>query len=323
MPSSKPRFPEDLPSDQTVFCPDIEESLSHYIADLGYRLIKIFPADRPRIAVVEKDGRRVQLESDHLEEEPEFAPEKGHFVVSRADDSAVWHEGRAGMQYRDLIPGRLGGRVIASHIRIPEGGPVPDYVHFHKIDFQIICCIRGWCELVYEDQGPSFRFEAGDCVLQPPGIRHRVLKCSDGFEVIELSSPAEHPTYAEHGFELPTNTVARERSFAGQTFLHFKWSESVSEALTDGVEITRTGVTDASGGAIGLEQISITGPMSGPFRPPGKGASLIFILNGSPAVKLGHHELLLNKSECLLNKASHLEIEFATPGTEFLLFHIR
>src|SRR5206468_11860225 len=33
-----------------------------------------------------------------------------------------WITGRAGMEYRDLIPGRLGGKVIASHIRLTTGG---------------------------------------------------------------------------------------------------------------------------------------------------------------------------------------------------------
>ena len=37
------------------------------------------------------------------------------------------------MLYRDLIPSRLGGRYIASHITIAEGGPVADWVHFHRI----------------------------------------------------------------------------------------------------------------------------------------------------------------------------------------------
>jgi hypothetical protein len=49
----------------------------------------------------------------------------------RASTRGTWV--RAGMQYRDLIPGRLGGRFIASHIRIPDGGDVPDYVHYHRI----------------------------------------------------------------------------------------------------------------------------------------------------------------------------------------------
>jgi hypothetical protein len=40
------------------------------------------------------------------------------------------------MRYRDLIPGGSGGRYIASHITIDEGGPVSDWVHFHRIALQ-------------------------------------------------------------------------------------------------------------------------------------------------------------------------------------------
>ena len=111
------------------------------------------------------------------------------------------------VRYRDLIPGRLGGRVIASHIHIPSGGPVPDYVHFHRIEFQMIYCRSGWVRVVYEDQGESFVMHAGDCVLQPPEIRHRVLASSDDLEVIEVSVPAEHETFAEHEITLPNKTI--------------------------------------------------------------------------------------------------------------------
>ena len=72
------------------------------------------------------------------------------------------------MLYRDLVPDRLGGSIIASHISIPDGGPVPDMVHYHTIGFQLIYCYRGWVRLVYEDQGPEFIINAGDCVIQPP-----------------------------------------------------------------------------------------------------------------------------------------------------------
>jgi quercetin dioxygenase-like cupin family protein len=107
------------------------------------------------------------------------------------------------MEYRDLIPGRLGGRVAASHIRLPEGGVVPDYVHYHKIGFQMIYCWRGKVKVVYEDFGDPFWLEPGDCVLQPPEIRHRVLENAAGTEVIELSSPAVHETWADHETDLP------------------------------------------------------------------------------------------------------------------------
>jgi hypothetical protein len=60
------------------------------------------------------------------------------------------------MHYRDLLPSRQGGRFIASHIRIPDGGPVADDVHHHDVRFQLIHCVAGWVRLVYEDQGEPF-----------------------------------------------------------------------------------------------------------------------------------------------------------------------
>jgi quercetin dioxygenase-like cupin family protein len=138
-------------------------------------------------------------------------------TVSRLAD-ARWEVGRADMLYRDLVPGRDGGRLIASHIRIPTGGPVPDYVHFHTVELQIIYCWRGWVRVVYQDQGPPFVLEPGDAVLQPPGIRHQVLECSPGLEVIEVACPAEHRTAADPELALPTAALRPEREFAGQRF---------------------------------------------------------------------------------------------------------
>ena len=53
---------------------------------------------------------------------------------------------------QDLVPDRCGGRFVASHIRIEKGGPVPDYVHFHRVRFQCIFCYRGRVRVVYEGQ---------------------------------------------------------------------------------------------------------------------------------------------------------------------------
>ncbi len=128
--------------------------------------------------------------------------------------------GRAGMHYRDLIPDRLGGSIIASHIRIPDGGPVPDMVHYHKVGFQLIFCIKGWVDVVYEDQGPPIRLTAGDCFIQPPEIRHRVLEASDGIEVIEIGVPAEHVTAIDHEMTLPTPHLRPDREWQGQRFVH-------------------------------------------------------------------------------------------------------
>ena len=170
------------------------------LEQLGLRVDMIMPADDPHIAELSSGDVRVRLETT--------APERAR--------GSAWHLGRAGMQYRDLIPDRLGGRFIASHIRVPDGGPVPDYVHYHAIRFQMIYCYKGWVRLLYEDQGDAFVMAAGECVLQPPGIRHRVLECSPGLEVIELATPAVHATFADHVMTLPT--ARRGRIYEGQQF---------------------------------------------------------------------------------------------------------
>lgn len=145
---------------------------------------------------------------------PEFAPE---FLISRS--GVRGGTGRAGMLYRDLIPSRLGDRYIASHISIPAGGPVADWAHFHQVAFQLIVVRSGWVRVVYEDQGEPFVMVAGDMVVQPPGIRHRVLESSAMLEVVELGCPALHATYADHDLRLPTGRVDPDRDFSGQRFL--------------------------------------------------------------------------------------------------------
>ena len=160
------------------------------------------------------------------------------------------------MQYRDLIPSRLGGRFVASHIRIPEGGPVPDYVHFHKIRFQMIYCRKGWTRLVYEDQGEPFLLRAGDCVLQPPEIRHRVLEASPGLEMIEVGCPAVHETIADHVLQLPTPHLLPERRFAGQRFVrHVAASARWEPWRLPGFEARDTGIGAATEGLAGVRVV--------------------------------------------------------------------
>ena len=217
-----------------IECDDLDEAIERYTNELGYRLDMICPADAPSEALLSIDGGVLRLcrsskfmvqssKSDHV---PDL--ERGTLNLEPASGSE-WIIGRAGMEYRDLIPGRLGGKVIASHIRLTKGGEVPDYVHYHKIDFQVIYCKVGRIKVVYEDQGPPFWLETGDCVLQPPEIRHRVLECTAGAEVIEVSMPAEHETWVEHEMELPNSNGDPQRKFGDQQFLRFQ--ESLSEPL--------------------------------------------------------------------------------------------
>lgn len=233
---------------------DLAADLAFFGRDLGMRLDRIWPADNPVVAVMSGHGIRVRLDRGYAApaaeilirtDDPDFAgganaltapggtriviepliraleiPLTRHsLVVRRLRDGAPWVIGRAGMQYRDLVPDRLGGSIIASHIRIPDGGPVPDMVHFHKVGFQLIFCYRGWVDVIYEDQGDPIRLHAGDCFIQPPEIRHRVLEASDGIEVIEIGVPAEHVTEIDHEMTLPTPHRRPDREWQGQRFV--------------------------------------------------------------------------------------------------------
>ena len=165
--------------------------------------------------------------------------------------------GRAGMGYRDLLPDRWGGRFIASHILVADGGEVADYVHFHRIRFQMIFIAAGWVEVVYEDQGEPFRMEAGDCVLQPPEIRHRVLRSSPGLEVIEIGCPAEHDTVAEHTITLPTLTIDRDRVFGGQQFVrHIAADATTVPSVWGGFNERDTGIGVATSGLAGARVLT-------------------------------------------------------------------
>lgn len=242
---------------------ELREDIPFYTRVLGMRMEMIYPADNPSVAVFSGHGIRLRIEKGapkspgtlriltdnpdtfaegkrrltapngtEIEIEPLQAPlimpETVHsFVVRRLSDQAPWIIGRAGMHYRDLIPDRLGGSIIASHIRIPDGGPVPDMVHYHTVGFQLIFCYRGWVDLVYEDQGEPFRLHAGNCVIQPPEIRHRVLYASDNIEVIEIGVPAEHVTTIDHEMTLPNGPANPDRVFQGQRFVHHKAGEAI------------------------------------------------------------------------------------------------
>ncbi len=273
-----------------IHCEDLGRELSFFTDQLGFVLDLIYPADDPRVAEISGFGLRIRLvreskpshsvlvikTSDEIgaslprqspggttliwesDTTPLEIPSTQHqFEVRTLKGSAPWVIGRAGMHYRDLIPSRLGGSIIASHIRIPDGGPVPDMVHYHTVGFQLIYCVTGWVKLVYEDQGDEFFLRAGDCVTQPPEIRHRVLEASDGLEVIEIGVPAEHITTIDHDMTLPNSTIDRLRLFDGQRFCHHRVDDAkFSEHRLPGFLARETGVRRATDGAACVQVIN-------------------------------------------------------------------
>jgi quercetin dioxygenase-like cupin family protein len=273
---------------------ELRDDLPFYTKVLGFRLDMIFPADNPEVAVLSGHGLRLRIQKGASEapgtlriltDDPGFAggaklltapngtrvevdelnppvvtPNTEHaFVVRRLADQAPWVIGRAGMEYRDLIPTRLGGAMIASHIRVPDG-PVPDMVHFHKVGFQLIFCVAGWVDVLYEDQGDIRRIHAGDCFIQPPGIRHKVLH-SEGVQVVEIGVPAEHVTEIDHEMTLPTPHYRPDREWDGQRFVHDIGAKAVFAPFRiPGFEARDTGIHAATKGVASVTVARPTGP---------------------------------------------------------------
>lgn len=289
---------------------EIRDDLAFFTNTLKMRLDMIWPADNPQVAVVSGHGLSLRLEkgaSDPpgtiivLADDPDriaggdrvltapngtrieirplnpplVLPATEHaFVVRRLADQAPWIIGRAGMLYRDLVPSRLGGAMIASHIRIPDGGPVPDMVHFHRVGFQLIFCVNGWVDVIYEDQGGPIRLTAGDCFIQPPEIRHRVLEASDGIEVIEIGVPAEHVTEIDHEMTLPTPHLRPDREWQGQRFVHNTARDGVFRPFRIAGFLARD--TTICANTKGVASVMVARPDGGPAPWTAHDADILF-----------------------------------------------
>ena len=279
-------------------CVDLDANTAFFVDDVGFRVDTISPADDPSEIAMSGHGAHIRLrraDADaaghigvYIDSEgavtrpaplvapngtvvefisPSIAvvvpPNVPTLSLVRASADDAFGAGRAGMGYRDLIPDRWGGRFIASHIQIADGGDVADYVHYHRIRFQMIFVAAGWVDVVYEDQGEPFRMHAGDCVLQPPEIRHRVLRSSAGLEVIEIGCPAVHDTVVEHTIALPTDHVETERLFGGQHFVrHVAAATPTSASVIEGLSERDTGIERATNGLAGARVLGATGPGS-------------------------------------------------------------
>jgi quercetin dioxygenase-like cupin family protein len=308
------------PAEVLLRCDELAPTLAFFVGELGFRVETIFPAEDPCVASLSGYGLRLRLAPgagepglirlacdrpgadegrrltapngtiiELIDADPPFAlPElKPEFIVTRRADAPNMGAGRAGMLYRDLIPGRLGGRFIASHIAIPDGGPVSDWVHFHKIRFQMIFCRKGWVKVVYEDQGEPFILEAGDCVLQPPRIRHRVLESSPGLEVVEIGCPALHETLADHAMTLPTGITLPDRDYGGQLFLrHIARRQAWEPIAQTGFEQRKTGMDHATRGVADARVIRPATESDLGFAPHSGELMFAFVLEG--AVTLDH-----------------------------------
>lgn len=117
-----------------------------------------------------------------------------HFVATHAHNATFERGLRSFFEYRDLgIAAATQGRVVAHVIRAAAGAEFSSQAHLHRSEFQLVYILKGWIEFEYEGQG-VVRLEAGSCVYQPPGIRHRELGHSQDVEMLEVVMPADFST---------------------------------------------------------------------------------------------------------------------------------
>lgn len=111
-------------------------------------------------------------------------------VVSHADSSPFLPGGlRSCFEYRRFgIEDATNGKYGAFVQRAVPGGERDDGWHYHELDFHLLYILSGWITFEYEDTGIT-TLRAGSCVLQPPGLRHRAIKHSDDFQMLEICSP--------------------------------------------------------------------------------------------------------------------------------------
>jgi quercetin dioxygenase-like cupin family protein len=116
------------------------------------------------------------------------------FVASHARDARFERGLRSFFEYRDLgIKAATNGRVAAHVIRAVPGARFAGTPHRHGTTFQMVYVLKGWVEFEYEGRG-VVRLDAGSCVHQPPGIRHREIGHSDDVEMLEIVMPADFTT---------------------------------------------------------------------------------------------------------------------------------
>lgn len=335
-------------------CADLDATLAFFTNTLGFCLVAVFPADSPEVAVVAGYGLRLRLDSgtggeagtirllcrtpdivakgsrqiiapngtviNIVDADPPIVvpPLVSSLVVTLIETDPTWHLGRAGLTYRDLIPGRLGGRIIASHIRIKEAGPVNDYVHFHKIRFQMIYVIKGWVRVVYEDQGEPFVMHSGDCVLQPPLIRHRVLESSGNLEVVEIACPAWHETFADPVLELPNQHLRPHRDFSGQRFVHHV-AAGASWRRLGAFDSRDLGLTVATAGLASARVVRLHGA-----KPPRLSArheaefDFLFVLEGGLTLVCEGIHILKAGDCCSVPAGKNYAIKDCSPNLQLL-----
>jgi quercetin dioxygenase-like cupin family protein len=117
------------------------------------------------------------------------------FSIQHAKDGQFKYDGlRKYFEYRDLgVHKATDGQAIMHVIRAREGTHANGEWHYHNVSLQLVYVLKGWAIFEYEGHG-EHKLQAGTCVHQPAGIRHREIAHSDDLELIEIVLPGDFET---------------------------------------------------------------------------------------------------------------------------------
>jgi quercetin dioxygenase-like cupin family protein len=176
---------------------------------------------------------------------------------------------------------------------------------------------KGWVRVVYEDQGEPFVMRAGDMVLQPPEIRHRVLESSPGLEVVEISGPALHETLADHDMALPNGRVDSGRSFAAQYFLRHVAADTPWTPL-HGMEAQETAMDQATSGLAEVRTFRSVASTVAAFPPHDGELMFGFVLEGSANLHFGETYKLAPADAFVIPPGENWSLSDASDDLRFL-----
>ncbi len=95
--------------------------------------------------------------------------------------------------YRELgVTEATHGRMRAQVTAAEQGMSKETGWHYHTCEAQFVYMLEGWMDLEFEDR--TIRLHAGDSVMIPGGAKHNETGTSAGFQLLEVSIPAEMGT---------------------------------------------------------------------------------------------------------------------------------
>jgi quercetin dioxygenase-like cupin family protein len=105
---------------------------------------------------------------------------------------------RGFFEYKDLgVRQATDGNVICHLVRAAKEPTEGTGWHIHVLKFQIVVMNKGWAKFIYGDK-PTL-VEAGDVVVQQPGLIHYLYDYSPDMEYMEICSPADFGSLEVHG----------------------------------------------------------------------------------------------------------------------------